>query len=78
VGSENPYEEVVTASNLHICIRPSMSKFKLILAQYYRYMSFLNTPINLAIMTERSGFQLALRLSLLENATDTFIESFAA
>ena len=25
-ASENPHEEVVTASNLHVCIRPSMSE----------------------------------------------------
>ena len=46
-----------------------------ILAQCYQYIIFLNTLINLTIMAGRVRFQLAICLPLLENATDTFIES---
>ena len=38
----------------------------------------LESPINLAITAERMRFQLAICLPLLKNATDTFIENFAA
>jgi len=55
-----------------------MSIFQLILAEGYRYISFSNTPINIAMMAGWVRFQLAICLSLLENATDTFIESSAA
>ena len=75
--SEDLHNQVITARNLHIWIRPSLSKFRLILAQCYWYISFLNTPINLAIMAEWMRFQLTICLSLLKNATDTFIENFA-
>ena len=62
VVSEDLHNQVVTASNLHVWIRPSLSKFQLILAQCYQYISFLNTPINLAIMVEQMSFQLTICL----------------
>jgi len=76
VDSKNSYKEVVIASNLYICIRPSMSKFQLILIQCYWYISFLNTPINLAVMAKKSRSQGVFYLALLKNTTNTFIESF--
>ena len=76
VDSKNFYKKAVIASNLYICIRPSMSKFQLILIQCYWYISFLNTPINLSVMAKKSRSQGMFHLTLLENATDTFIESF--
>ena len=76
--SEDPHNQVVTTSNFHVCIRPSMSKFQLILAESYWYISFFNTTINLAATAEQSRFQVTFHHSLLENATDTFIKSFAA
>ena len=39
---------------------------------------FFNTPINLAVMAKRSRSQVTFHHSLLENATDTFIENFSA
>ena len=77
-ASEDLHNQVVTASNFHVCIRPSMSKFQLILADGYRYISFLNAPINLAATAEWSRSQVTFHHSLLENVADTFIESFAA
>jgi len=44
----------------------------------YQYISFSNTPINLAMMAEQSRFQLEPHLPLFEDTIDTFIESFAA
>ena len=78
VVSEDLHNQVVTVSNLHVWIRPPMSKFQLILTQCYQYISFLNTPINLAITAEQMRFQLAICLPLLKDATDTFIENFSA
>jgi len=43
----------------------------------YWYISFSNTLINLAMMARWVRFQLTICLSLLENTTNTFIESFA-